>query len=298
MAFKTGRLTASWVAMTFVFLSSWWYLGGLRVALLARAEGEHISVGVGVRALLVSLFAAAVTPAASGSTLGTVWFLSRFISLRTASAIAVYGLVLDMAFFAWSVPVCLAITRLRGVELGVPGLTWFALLASVLALLGAWALAFRLSALKRLIYPLLRVVGAKRAATAAVRFLHRVGASLARLNRLPARRQVLIHAVTALGFVAHFAIINGLVLALGIEADQVALLAGQNLVSVVAMAVPTPGGSGFYELALHRLLAGTGVSAAALITLVTLSRALTFYLYLVLGPLAGSQALIRRRAGP
>jgi uncharacterized protein (TIRG00374 family) len=267
-------------------LVAWWVLAGWRTAQLARAEGYSLPVSVGVRALFISLFAAAVTPAAAGSSFGFVWFLSRSAPMRVAAAVAVYGLALDMGFVAWSVPVSLLILKVKQVDLGVPGLTVVALLVAAGALFIGHFMTTQTYRLKYLAFAILRRLGAKRVARSAVRFIRSTHLSLGKLRQAPWRVRVKLHLATALGFACHFLAFNGIGVAFRIPFDHLSLGASQALVSAVGMLVPTPGGSGFYELALHQVFVASGAAVTMVAPLVALWRLLSFYLYLVLGPLA------------
>ena len=82
-----------------------WLVGGWRTALLVRLSGASLSLWQGVRAHVVGLFASVITPAGGGNALGLTWLLTRYsVPLQNAVITSVLVTVLDMAFFAWSVP--------------------------------------------------------------------------------------------------------------------------------------------------------------------------------------------------
>lgn len=290
------------MVLVVVMLVGWWLLGGLRIKLLAGPDQNKITLSRASRAMLLSLFSAAVTPAAVGASFGLGWYLSRYIDVRRATAIALYGLVLDLVYYAWSLPVSFAILEFRRVNLDVPVVGPFigilVILGSVMALSLAWALMFRIQALERFVWWLFKPAFLRRFQRGAFRFVRETGTALAGIRALPFGTQVALHVLTALSFIVHFAAFNAVAFGLGLDIDHLSILAAQSLVVAVSFVIPTPGGSGYFELALGQLFRASKIPSEAVLPLIAIWRLISYYLYVLIGPFIGGPALLRDSEQP
>ncbi|ADI14681.1 lysylphosphatidylglycerol synthase transmembrane domain-containing protein [Truepera radiovictrix] len=295
-----GTLSPGALATSLALLGLSYLCGGLRVALLARVLGYRMRLRSAVRAHILGLFSAAVTPSGSGNAPAIALMLIRDgVTKPHAWSVAFYTGVVDVLLFVWALPLALvALTRSPYLP---PGLLWWGLLFSPL-LLGLWyALAFRLGStlalLEKLFYlrPLRRYRGRMR------RFLEGFGAAVMLLSReLSWNRLRFLVALQLLSAGMHgsvFAIFLVVASSLALHVDPAATLALFLVVSVASFLVPTPGGSGFLEFALLGLIAAR--SEAALVAPALLVwRALSFYLVFILGPLLGGAALLKPSSAP
>lgn len=278
----------------------WWVLMGWRVKTLASQleGGEKITLWRGTQASLLSLFSAAVTPAASGSSFGLGWYLSRFIDPKQATAIAVYGLVLDMVFFAWSLPVSFLLLTWREINLEIPVVGTLLGPVSFLgaALLGflAWGLANKTSVLTRIIWSIFSLGFLRRFRRRVCKFLYRTEREISSLRRMPLGVQLGLHLINGVSWIFHFAAFNVVAWALGIpNFDHIAIMGVQSLVVSSSFVVPTPGGSGYFDFALGKAFAIVNVPKEAVTPLVLVWRFISYYLYVLIGPFIGGAALLR-----
>jgi glycosyltransferase 2 family protein len=277
-------------------LLTWWGLMGLRVQILASQlpGGKNITLWRGTQASLLSLFSAAVTPAASGSSVGLGWFLSRFIDPKQATAIAVYGLVLDLVFYAWSLPLSYFILQWRKLDLGIPLLGTLVLFGTVVAMVLAWGLANGGKSLSRVVWQIFSLGVLKRFRRGAFGFVQRTAKEISSLRQMPWWVQLQLHLINGASWIFHFAAFNVVAHALSIpNFDHIGILAAQSLVVSSSFVVPTPGGSGYFEFALGKVFSVIGVSKDAITPLVLVWRLLSYYLYILIGPMIGGLALLR-----
>jgi glycosyltransferase 2 family protein len=292
---KALRLNPIGLMLLVPTLCIWWGLMGLRVKLLASQlpGGQRINLWRATQASILSLFSAAVTPAASGSSFGLAWYLSRFIDSKQATAIAVYGLVLDLVFYAWSLPLSFAILQWRKIDLGIPFLGALSIAGALIMIVFAWGLANGAQTLSRIIWNVLSFGFLKRFRRSAFVFLQRTEQEIAGLRKMSITNQVTLHIVNGLGWFFHFAAFNVVAFGLGIQNfDHVGIMAAQSLVVSSSFIVPTPGGSGYFEFALGKVFAAIGVSSEARTPLVLIWRFLSYYLYILIGPFIGGLALL------
>jgi uncharacterized protein (TIRG00374 family) len=278
------------------FLVAWWVLLGVRIKILANAlkVGEHVTLWRSIRAALLSLFGAFVTPAATGSSFGLGWYLSRFIDIKKATAIAVFGLVLDFVYYAWSMPLSFIVLELKHIDLGIPLIGVLIGISSVLLVAAAVGVTFSADFIARLAFRIFSLGFLKRRRFAAFAFVHRTGHVMAELRQMSLGTQLTLHLVNALAFLTHFAAFNVVAWGLGIpHFDHVAILACQSLLVSLGSVVPTPGGAGYMELGLGRVFAAIGVPDDAKTFLILIWRFLSNYLYILIGPFIGGAALLR-----
>lgn len=296
-----GALSPGALLLAAALLGLSYLCGGLRVSLLARMLGYRLRLRSAVRAHILGLFSAAVTPSGSGNAPAIALMLIRDgVTKPHAWSVAFYTGIVDVLLFVWAVPLALfALARspyLPG-AVEAPGGLWWGLLLSPL-LFGLWyALAFRLGGTLTLLGRLFNLRPLRRYRARMQRFLEGFGTSVALLsrelswNRL--RIQVALQLLSAGMHGGVFAIFLVVARSLGLHVDPGATLALFLLVFVASFLVPTPGGSGFLEFALLGLIAAQR-EAALVAPALLLWRVLSFYLVFLLGPLLGGAALLKR----
>jgi glycosyltransferase 2 family protein len=292
-----------------ISLIGWWVIGGIRIKIIADSLPQEpgtqpITLGRASRAMLLSLFTAAITPSV-GAALGLVWYLSRYLGAQAATAITLYSLVTDLVYYAWSLPVSYLVLTLTGVNLNLPvigpALGVFAIAASALMLFFAFGLTFRPHALSRLVWNITSLGFLKRFRKGAYRFVRETAATLEQISRLSLGKQLLLHFVTALSYLSHFLAFNVLLWACGFEnVKHVTILAAQSLLVALSLIVPSPGGAGYFELVLPSVLEASGLPRDAEIPLALIWRVLSYYLYIVIGLFIGGAALMssKKRENP
>ena len=265
--------------------------GGVRLALLARFCGAPVSLVRGTRAFVLGLFCAALTPSGGGNAPAIALSLRRDgVSGSLALALAIYTSVLDMLFFAWAVPAAALVLALSGSL--PPALGWLSVLATPVCLLLWYALSFEVGRLKRLLLRLFSLPLLKRWQRTSSRFLSQLDETSQFVARQPLKRQLSLQGVTAVLHLALYAIFFFVANDLGLQVTLAETLALLLLVSVTSYVVPTPGSSGYLEVALTYAFAANG-DAALVIPAVLAWRAFSFYLSIVIGATLGGGILIR-----
>ncbi len=271
-----------------------WLVGGWRTALLVRLSGASLSLWQGVRAHVVGLFASVITPAGGGNALGLTWLLTRYsVPLQNAVITSVLVTVLDMAFFAWSVPAAFLYLTEVGTSLPLAGLGWLVALFSAIVFALSFLLTFRLQLFIRGVRALFRLPGLRRYAERANGFLENLQSASCTFAKEPWYVHLGLHICTALFWVVSFSFLNAVAFTLSLGVPQLELLALRTLIHAFAFAVPTPGASGYMEGALSLALAGRA-TPQLISTTVIVWRSLTYYLYFILGPLISGRALAKR----
>ena len=274
------------------FLATW-LAPVFRVQILCR---EHVAVPFG-RALLVQLatsFGAAVTPGKSGAGVaGTAALSTLGLSVGQGFNLAIQQAFLDLAFYSFALPLSLAYIVLSGkfalpLSLEVAGLVVSAVFVLALVFKRKLPRLLLRGALATARLPLPGRVKRwlRRAALDYYRSAH-VDLKLSRTEWFGA------HLATAVGWTSNYLLLWTLLQLDGAEAALPAVLAIVTLVSITANVVPTPGGSGFIEVAVG--LATQAQSSNRVAAALLLWRLGTFYLIYLVGPLV-SWLLYRNRS--
>lgn len=286
------RLRPAGLAWALVALLGSLGAAGVRLQLLARRAGRRLPWHHALRAHLLGMFASTVTPGGSGGmpALSLVLRHGGFPT-GTAWAAGVTVFAADATFFTWATPAALWTLHRQGLLPPGPALGLLGAVATVLALSLAWILTFRLAWSLPLARGLLR--GPLRPwRGAATRFLRRLVSAQGRLARAGAGWHLALQASTAASwgglFLVLVAVAWGLELGLGVLPVMAVLV----LVTALGMFVPTPGGSGFFEVGASLLLVAQG-GRAGTATAVLVWRLLTHYTLFLVGPALGGYLLVR-----
>jgi glycosyltransferase 2 family protein len=277
--------------------AAYWLVPALRLQALSVVQGHGLPFGTGLLIHLVGLYGAAVTPGGSGGAPAIAAALRRAgLSLGAGVAMAVQVTVLDLVFFAWALPVSLAYLLLGG---GATALSADLVALALVSMAAAIAASIVLGRCPRLAVRLLLWLASRPTLT---RFRSRLTAGARAYYRssrlfgaMPFSAWVSLQALSALGWLGMFVLCWSLVRAF----QPLALLptvASLTIVTLVAFIVPTPGGSGFIEVAVGYGLGAQSALADSVTPPLLLWRLATFYLIFLLGPLA-SGLLVAGRCG-
>lgn len=284
------RLSGTTLACAGVLLVASFIGGGARLKVLLRIAGSHINIWRATRAHILGLFAAAITPSGGGNGLAIGFALQRDgVKANVAWSAAVYGSVLDLFFYAWALPVAGFI--LRGSDLISVHVFWLVLATSAFAFLLWYGLAFHLGRVRHLIRPLLSWRALKRWRRPTLRFLDDVGSATTTMSRGGLLQHVGLSGLTMLVHVGFYAIFHLFAAALGSVFPIFVTFSLMLVISAVSQVVPTPGGSGYFEVALSYAFSQGGAQAQITAAVVAY-RALTYYVPIVLGALLGGGVLI------
>jgi glycosyltransferase 2 family protein len=288
------RLDPVFLALLIPVLVGWWVVSGLRIKILAASK--DVTLFRAVRSLLLFLYGATVTPGATGANVALAWYLSRYTDAKRATAVAVFGLTFDLVYYAWSLPLSFAILHFKGINLNLPligpALGIVVVIGSIVSIVFAYALAFQLQRLERLLFALFSLRWLLRFRRGALRFIQETGHAMTAIRRMPTSTQLGLHVLTALSFLLHFGAANVVAAGLGLNVDHVALLAMQSLLVAISFVVPTPGGAGYFEVVLGSSSSAVGIPSAAVAPFVIIWRFLSYFLYLFIGPFIGAPALL------
>ena len=294
-----GSLSSGALALCLTLLAAHYLSGGARLAMLTELCNVPVSLWHGTRAFILGLFCAAVTPSGGGNAPAIALSLQRDgVTGSLALVVALYTSILDLLFFAWSIPVAALFLALSG-DLP-PLLFWLSLIFTPLCLFLWYALSFELRRFKRAALRLFTLPLLKRWQRTASRFLGQLDSTAQFIARQPLTQQLSLQLVTALLHGSLYAIFFVVANDLGLEVTLAETLALILLVSVTSYAVPTPGSSGYLEVALTYTFAGTAAgttgATALVIPAVLAWRGLSFYLSVLIGALLGGGILVKKIA--
>lgn len=276
--------------------------GGVRLQILANRLGRRLLLHRAVRIHLLGVFSASVTPGGSGGFPALALALQHHgVASGSAWACGTAVLAADTVFSAWATPA--ALLALHHADL-LPRAAWVApagIALSVVALAVAALLAFRLRWVEAVVSSLFRgpLTRFRRRALRFARALVRANGVL--VGAGPGLHAKL-HLLTALGWAAFFAVLWALAHAFGLPLGLWQAEAIQVVVTTVSAVVPTPGGSGFFEVAVAYLVraetgagqVGSGGGVAGLGATILAWRLLTYYAIFLVGPLLGGYLLVRQ----
>lgn len=261
-----------------------WMSPAVRIWLLCRAQKIPLTYRSALLAHLAAMFVAAFTPNNTGVAPATVVALGRFgVPLGRGIGVAVQLFVLDLIFFAWSVPLGLAYL-IYADKISLPRSTMVAALTTaVLALCVAVALI-------RYPRPVVRLLLAAAGWPVLRRFDRRLRQSARDYYRgmetfegATVPTWLALNAFTITQWFGSFVLLWSLLGLYGVGASLLAILAILSALTLVSHFVPTPGAAGFVEVAVGLSIgSAAGVGAAILVW-----RLASFYVIFLLGPLAG-----------
>ena len=288
---RLGSLSLWTLSLSLGLLALHYLMGGLRLALLARLCGVPISIWRGVRAFILGLFCAAVTPSGGGNVPAIALSLRRDgVTGTLAWTLAFYTSVLDLLFFAWTIPLAALFLALNS-ALPSP-LLWLSLLLTPACLLLWYGLTFKLKRLKRTVLRFFALPFLKRWQRTAGHFLGQFDTTAQFVAQQPWSYQISLQVTTALLHLSLYAIFFFVATGLGLQVTLGRTLALLLLVSVTSYAVPTPGSSGYLEVALTYAFAQQA-NTTLVIPAVLAWRGLSFYLSVLIGALLGGGILVK-----
>ncbi len=277
-------------------------LGGGRLSYVSQGRLKMMTA---IRGQLAWDFFSNVTPSAIGGGPFAAVYISRDsgITLGETTAIMLFAILLDQFWFALMIPVLLAampFLNLFPASIGYIGTGAFISLFVGLLLwttVFGYAVLFRPEILQKLTDLVFRIKWLRR-------FRHRVAHEMNQLryHAILLRRQppsffVNGFLLTLAGWLSRFLLPMFIVWSVHPELDKVLLLLRTIAMSIGAMVLPTPGGSGGVE-GLYALFLGPLMPSALVAPTLLLWRLLGYYLFIALGTYLSMhhvQQSIRRR---
>lgn len=289
---RIRELDPAQLALATLALYASFSISAVRLQLLCRLLGRHIRHRHALRAHLLGLFGSVVTPGGSGGAPALAMTLSvQGIEQPRAWAAALATISADVVFHAWATPVALALLYGAGLYPTTPLWTGLAVGATAATALLAYLLLFRLELLIPVVRTLLRGP-LLRFRRAGIRFVTRFLQANQLLADAPLPSRLQVQVLTAAAWFSMFTVLLFIVHGLGVGLSPLIALAGQTVLIVISSVFPTPGGSGFIEVALSWFLLRQG-SAEAVTAAVFAWRLLTFYSIFLIGPLLGGYLIVR-----
>ncbi len=290
---KVGDLQPAYLLLAVLMLGASFVLSALRLVYICRLLGARLKLRHAVRAHVIGMFSAAVTPGGTGNLAGVALSLDlQGVDAGRAWAAALATMSSDTTFHAWAMPISLVgLYALGAYPTTLPWLV-IGIVSIVLTVAFAYVLLFKvpwLLALVRLMLrgPLLRF------RRAGIRLVEGIVGSSRTFAAASIGQHVTIQALSAAAWVAFFLILHFLLVGLGVDLGVWLALAGQTVIAVLSTFVPTPGASGFLELVLSGLLIKQG-SGEAGPAAVLAWRLITYYSVFLLGPMLGGFLILTR----
>jgi glycosyltransferase 2 family protein len=287
----------SWESLVWALLSmgASFIFAGLRLQHLCRRLGHRLKFRHAIRAHLLGNFSAAVTPSGHGNAPAialTLQYQGLPSGQAWATSIAVF--VADTLFLIYALPISLVFLRLHGLYPNT--LLWnvLGLLAVILPCFIAYLFLFRLRWLTPIFRGLLRGP-LLRFRKRALRFVDTLLESNRTFTGAPWWFYGVTQLLTLCSWLSFFLVLSALADGFGLEVAVLATTAWQVATTTLSFAVPTPGGSGFFELGTSLLFLNHG-NDAAIPALLLAWRLITYYLFFLIGPLLGGYLLIKRLA--
>jgi hypothetical protein len=278
------------LAMTALLLS--FVFAAFRLQHLCKPLNHLLTFRHALRTHILGIFSATVTPSGGGATPAIALSLQyQGLSSAQAWATAIALFVADTTFMLWTLPMSLLFLRLHNLY---PNTLWWntvALIAIMVTACIAYVLIYRLQWIEPIFRYILRgpLLRFRRGAL-------RFAASLLESNQIFTGASWKFYGVTQLwtllSWVTYFSILTFLAKGLNIAIPIIASQAWQLVVTALSFAVPTPGGSGFFEFATSVLLLDKGNNEAVPAILLSW-RFLTYYLFFILGPVLGGYILLK-----
>ncbi len=272
------------VLIVVAFLAKW-FSPAVRVGLLCRGQKIPVTYRSTVLVHLVAMFVAALAPQNTGYAPATVAALSRLgVPIGRGIGVAVQVLILDLIFFAWAVPASIGyLVYSDALELP-PGAKVVAFATGCLAIVVAATLSLRPQLVVGLIFGVARWRLMARFASRLRKIARDYYRSARAFLKMPSCYWLTLHLATTAGWFGGFLLLWLLLKLYGVDAGLLATLANLNSITVVAHIFPTPGGSGFMEVAVGLSVGAGGRNVAAALLIWRLAG---YHVIFLLGPLAG-----------
>jgi glycosyltransferase 2 family protein len=289
---EVRKLSPTFLGLAILALLLSFLFAAFRLQHMCRKLKHKLKLRHALRTHILGIFSAAVTPSGGGSTPAIALSLQyQGLSSAQAWATGIALFVADAIFILWTLPIALIFLRVHHLY---PNTIWWnlvAVIAVVITAFIAYVFIYRLQWLEPILRWILRGP-LIRFRKGALRFV----GSLLESNQIFTGASWGFYGITQLwtllSWISFFFILTCLARGLNIAIPIIASEAWQLVVTALSFAVPTPGGSGFFEFATSVLLLDKGNNGAVPATLL-IWRFLTFYLFFILGPILGGYILLK-----
>jgi glycosyltransferase 2 family protein len=291
------KLSPTFLGLAILALLLSFVFAAFRLQHMCRRLEHELKFRHALRTHILGIFSAAVTPSGGGSTPAIALSLQyQGLSSAQAWATGIALFVADAIFILWTLPFALIFLRLHHLY---PTTWWWnaiAVIAVAVTAFIAYVFIYRLQWLGPIFRRLLRGP-LLRFRRNALRFV----GSLLESNQIFTGASWKFYGITQLwtllSWLSFFSILTLLARGLNIAIPIIASEAWQLVVTALSFAIPTPGGSGFFEFATSVLLLDKGNNGAVPAVLLVW-RFVTFYLFFLLGPILGGYILLKQMSQP
>ena len=259
-----------------------------------RTLTDHdITWGQALRVNMLCEFTSAVTPSTvGGSSFGMIYLTGEGLNFGRSTAIMITTLFLDELFYVVACPIALALIGWSGlfdisnahISSTIRLTFWF-----VYGGLSLWALILGLgifvrpSAIRSLLINACRLPLLRRWKKEAAEMGDAIVATSGELRQKSFWWWLRAFFGTALSWISRYMVVNAILLAFAINADQVMVLARQLVMWVVLTICPTPGGSGVSEWIFKNYYGDMIASGSLALLLALCWRIISYYIYLIIG---------------
>jgi uncharacterized membrane protein YbhN (UPF0104 family) len=272
-----------------------WLLSAERIRLLCLSQYVALPYRSALLVNILSVLGGVIIPGGAGQGPAVVAGLGRLgLPVGQGLGVTMQIYVLDMIFFAWSVPLSLwyliysdTIALPTDVKVLTLVAIFFVLVGAVL--LGRYPQLIVDLMLTVANWPLLRRFEVR---------LRKIAHDYYRSSRsylsMPISSWLKLHIATAANWLGGYMLLWGLLKLYGINTSVLSTVALLDIITLASQFVPTPRGAGFVEATVGLSIGtsqGGGIAAALLIW-----RLLTVYISFLLGPLAGGLLLLSPQA--
>ena len=286
------RLDPVQVLLALAALYASFSLSGVRLQLICRLLGRRVRHRHALRAHLLGMFGSVVTPGGSGGAPAIAFTLeAQGMERARAWAATLATISADVTFYTWATPLGLAVLYATGLYPRTPIWTVLAVGGVASTALLAYLLIFRIDLLEPLSRLALRgpLLPVRRSG---LRFIQRFLRENAQATGGNPWHLIQVQAITALAWASMFTVLVFVLRGLGVVMAPIVAIAGQTVIMVITSVFPTPGGSGFLELALSWFLVRQG-STEVVTAAVFAWRLLTFYSIFLIGPMLGGYLIVK-----
>lgn len=259
-----------------------------------RTLTDHkISWKQALRVNMLCEFTSAVTPSTvGGSSFGMIYLTGEGLSLGRSTAIMIATLFLDELFYVVFCPIILAMIGFTGlfdisnqhISDSIRLTFWIVYIGlSIWTLILFFGLFIKPVFIRQLILWICKLPILKRWYADAEKMGDAIVCTSAELKDKPLWWWIRAFVGTSLSWMSRYLVVNALMLAFLIDAEQFMVLARQLVMWVVLTVCPTPGGSGVSEWIFKNYYGDIIQSSSLALVIALCWRIVSYYVYLVIG---------------
>ena len=284
-----------WFGLAIFSLVFSYFSGSHRLKMFATRLGHPIDTWQALKTHLLGMFSAAITPSGSGNAPLIAYQLEHYgLDRHSAWSAAISTFAHDTLYFSWSMPIALIILHFS--KIYQPGLAVNALAVFAIAVtsLATYIFSFRLKLLILIVNFFFRGP-LERFKEKGLEFTNRLISAHEVFSSVKASWYLLVQLFSALAWWSFFATIFFITKGFGLNLSIFATEAYQSFITALSFAIPTPGGSGFFELGISPMLSSANPDNLKYIpAVILLWRLITYYSTFIIGPVLGGNLVLQK----